>query len=119
MLKFRQKEVTIKDLYGQRQITNIFTIDVKKVVVSDKVPCNNGKDCHYIVGYQVDEALIPRHLKIYLVMACHNTIKTLPIQCHSMSLKKKGGWLNTKRFGVKLSYIYLKKCWQRRQVPQW
>ena len=53
MLKFGQKEVTTKDFYGQRQITDIFMIDVKKVVF-DKVPCNNGKHCRYIVGYQVD-----------------------------------------------------------------
>ena len=32
-------------------------------MASDKVPCNNGKDCHYIVGYQVDGALIPRFIK--------------------------------------------------------
>ena len=64
MLKLGQKEVTTKDFYGQRQITDIFTIDVNKVVISDKVPCNNGKDCHYIVGYQVDEALIPLFIKI-------------------------------------------------------
>ena len=50
MLKFGRKEVTTKDFYGQRQITDIFTINVNKVVVSDKVPCNNGKDCCYIVG---------------------------------------------------------------------
>ena len=54
MLKFGQKEVTAKNFYKQRQITDIFTIDMNKVVVSDKVSCNNGKDCHYIVGYQVD-----------------------------------------------------------------
>ena len=54
MLKFDQKEVTTKDFYGQRQITNIFMIDVNEVVASDKVPCNNQKDCHYIVSYQVD-----------------------------------------------------------------
>ena len=54
MLKFGQKEVTTKDVYGQRQITDTFTIDVKKLVISDKVPCNNGKDCRYVVGYQVD-----------------------------------------------------------------
>ena len=35
-------------------MTDIFSIDINKLVVSDKVPCNNGKDCHYIVGYQVD-----------------------------------------------------------------
>ena len=63
MLKFGPKEVTTKDFYGQRQITDLFTIDVKKVVVSDKVPCNNGKDCHYIVGYQANEALAPLFIK--------------------------------------------------------
>ena len=59
MFKFSQKEVTAKYFYGQRQITDIFKIDVNKVVVSDKVSCNNGKGCRYIVGYQVDETLIP------------------------------------------------------------
>ena len=49
--------------FGQRQITDIFTIDANKLVVSDKVPCNNGKDCRYIVGYQVDGALIPLFIK--------------------------------------------------------
>ena len=44
MFTFGQKEVTIKDFYGQRQITNIFTINVNKVVVSGKVSCNNGKE---------------------------------------------------------------------------
>ena len=63
MLKSDQKEVTTKDLYGQRQITDIFKIDVNKVVVSDKVSCNNGKDCCYIVGYQVDGALMPLFIK--------------------------------------------------------
>ena len=63
MLKFGQNEVTIKDFYGQRQITNIFAMDVNKLVISDKVPCNNGKDCRYIAGYQVDEAPAPLFVK--------------------------------------------------------
>ena len=63
MLKFSQKEVTTKDFYGQRQITDIFTINVNRLVISDKVSCNNGKDCRYIVGYQVDGALIPLFIK--------------------------------------------------------
>ena len=33
------------------------------MVVSDKVPWNNGKDCRYVVGYQVDEALMPLFIK--------------------------------------------------------
>ena len=63
MFKFGQKEVTAKDFYRQRQKTDIFTIDVNKVVVSDKVSCNNGKDCRYIVGYQVDETPMPLFIK--------------------------------------------------------
>ena len=54
MLKFGQEEVTSKDFYGQRQITDIFTMNVNKLVISDKVPCSNVKDCGYFVGYQVD-----------------------------------------------------------------
>ena len=63
MLKFGQKEVTTKDFYGQRQITDIFTMDANKLVISEKVPCKNGKDCRYIVGYQVDRGLIPLFIK--------------------------------------------------------
>ena len=63
MLKSGQFEATTKNFYGQRQITDIFTIDVNKVTVSDKVSCNNGKECRYIVGYQLDEALIPLFIK--------------------------------------------------------
>ena len=62
-MKFGQKEVTTKEFYGQRQIMDIFTIDVNKLVVSDKVSCNNGKDSRFIVGYQVDEALITLFIK--------------------------------------------------------
>ena len=32
-------------------------------MVSNKVSCNNGKDCRYILGYQVDGALIPLFIK--------------------------------------------------------
>ena len=63
MLKFGQKKVATKDFFGQRQITDLFTIDISKVVVSDKVPCNNGKDCRYIIGYQANEALMPVFIK--------------------------------------------------------
>ena len=63
MLKFGQNKVTIKDFYKQGQITNIFTIDVNKVVDSDKVSCNHGKGCYYIVAFQVDRALIPLLIK--------------------------------------------------------
>ena len=43
-----------KDFHKQKQITDIFTIDKNKIVLSAKVSCNNRKDWRYIVGYQVD-----------------------------------------------------------------
>ena len=64
MFKFGQIEVASKDFHKQRQITDIFTIGVNKVVLSDKVPCNNGKDWCYILGYEVDgETNIPLFIK--------------------------------------------------------
>ena len=54
MFKFGQIDVASKDLYKQREITDIITINVNKVVLSGKLSCNNGKDWRYIVGYQVD-----------------------------------------------------------------
>ena len=71
MFKFGQKEVTTKDFYGQTQITDIVKIDVNKLVISDKVPCNNGKGCRYIVGYQVDGALVPLFIKMPKNMFSH------------------------------------------------
>ena len=32
-------------------------------MVSDKVSCNNRKDYRYIVGYQINEALMPLFIK--------------------------------------------------------
>ena len=63
MLKFGQKEVTTKDFYGQRQITDIFTIDGNNLMISDRVPRNNGKDCRYIVGHQVDGVPVPPFIR--------------------------------------------------------
>ena len=52
MFQFGQRENTAKKFYVQRQVTDIFTIDINNLVVFYKVRCNNGKDCFYIVGYQ-------------------------------------------------------------------
>ena len=63
MFKFGQKKVTTKDFYGQRHIIDIFTININKLVVSDKVPCNNGKDSRYIAGYLADGSPIPLFIR--------------------------------------------------------
>ena len=56
--RFGQKENASKDLHKQKQITDIFSIDVNNVVLSDKISCNNGKDRLYIVDYQVERETI-------------------------------------------------------------
>ena len=117
MFKFGQKNVTAKDFCRQRQITDVFTIDVNKVVVSDKVPCNNGKDCRYIVGYQVKKALIPQFIKTpknIFSYGVSQSDKTLLIQCHLMFLTRRSGFLSVKRFRMMLSPNCLKNLQQNR-----
>ena len=94
----------LKDFYGQRQITDLFMIDASQVVVSDKVSCNNGKDCCYIVGYQVDRELIPLFIKTPLFMKTSFNADTMSFNVS----EAKGGCLNIKRFGMRLSHNYLK-----------
>lgn len=53
--KFGQVNVASKDFYKHKQITDIFTLDIGRVAVSDRVPCNKGKDWKYVIGYQDDE----------------------------------------------------------------
>lgn len=42
--KFDQIEIASKDFYNQKQVTDIFTINVSKVLVLDKVLCNDGNN---------------------------------------------------------------------------
>ena len=85
MLKLGEKEVTARGFYGKRQITDIFRIDVNRVVISDKVPCNNGKDCRFVVGYQVDVALIPLFIKTARDIFSYNMSKYDKISACTMS----------------------------------
>ena len=42
--KLGQIEVESKNFHKQRQVTDILTVDVNKIVLSDRISCNNGKD---------------------------------------------------------------------------
>ena len=103
--KFGQTEVASKDFYKQRQITDKLTIDVTRIMLSDKVPCNNGKDWRYIVGYQVDgKTIIPLFIKMpktYLATTCHNTTRTLPTQFYLKFLRNRSGCFSIETFGMR------------------
>ena len=61
--KFGQVTIASKDFYKQKQVTDIFTLESSKVVVSDKVSCNNGKDWKYMIGYHSKNTIIPLLVK--------------------------------------------------------
>ena len=87
------------------------------VVISDKVRCKNGKDCRYFVRYQVDGGLIPLFIKTAKNIFSYGVSQYDKNSAYTMSFnvsEEKSGWLNTKRFGMRLSHSYLKK-WRQNQ----
>ena len=72
------------------------------MVVSDgEVSYSNEKDCRYIVGYQVDGAMMPLFIK-----TPKNTFSYGVSQHDKMS--QMSGCLSTKIFGMRLGSICLK-----------
>ena len=61
--KFGQVSVSSKDFYKRKQFTDLFSLDYDKVVVSDPIQCNNGKDKRYIIGYETSNGIIPLYIK--------------------------------------------------------
>ena len=63
--------------------------------MSDKVQCNNGKDCLYIAGYQVDEALIPLSIKTRKNKFSHGVSQYNKNSTYTMSFKvsDEKGWV--------------------------
>ena len=110
-LNLVKKRLQLRTHNRQRQITDISTIDVNKGVLSDKVLCNNGKDCRHIVGYQVDGALIPLFIKTPKNIFSYDVSqydKNSACQCHLMFLRQMEGCLSIKIFEMRLSRRCLK-----------
>ena len=61
--KFGQVSVSSKDFYKRKQFTDLFSLDYDKVVVSDPIQCNNGKDKRYVIGYETNNGIIPLYIK--------------------------------------------------------
>ena len=71
-------------------------IDVNNVVLSDKVPCNNGKDQRYIVGYQEDgETIIPLLIKTpkYVFSYSVSQYDKNSTSTMSFNVSKAPGWV--------------------------
>ena len=59
--KFGQVNVSSKDFYKRKQITDLFSLDYDKVMGSDPIQC--GKDKRYIIGYETSNGIIPLYIK--------------------------------------------------------
>ena len=88
---------------------------INKLVISDKVPCNNRKDCRYVVGYQVDGTPAPLFIKMPKNIFSYGVSQYGRNSAYIMSfnISKEKEWMSQyKRFGMKLSHSYLKN-WRR------
>ena len=68
--KFGQVNVSSKDFYKRKQFTDLFSLDYDKVVVSDPIQCNDGKDKRYVIGYETMVSFLckSRHQKMSSAM---------------------------------------------------
>ena len=63
MFKFGQVTVNSKEFNKAKRVTNILNIDYDKIMVSDAIACNNGKDRRYEIGYSLDGKITPLFIK--------------------------------------------------------
>ena len=63
MLQFGQTAIDCKDFYKRKGISDIYSLDLDKIVVSNNIPCNKGKDQRYVVGYEDDGEIVPLYIK--------------------------------------------------------
>ena len=61
--KFGQVNVSSKGFYKRKQFTDLFSLDYDKVVVSDPIQCNNGKDKRYVIGYETSNPFVHQDTK--------------------------------------------------------
>lgn len=73
MLEFGEIEIAFKGFHQQKQVINIFSINVSTLVTSKGDRCNHWKDSWYILGYQVDgKAMVPILVNITKKIFCYN-----------------------------------------------
>ena len=86
-----------KDFHSQKQVTDIFLIDLNKVVFSSRVQCNNGR-----------LAVHTRHQRKYLVTVYLNMTRTQLIGCHSMFLRSWSECFTMETSGTRLDCSYMR-----------
>ena len=101
---FGRKKIPYKDFYQKKQVTNIFLIDISKVVFSIR-----KWERLAVLSWQC----LSRHQRKYLAMVCLNTTKTQLIECHSMFLRSRSASLTMETSETRLYCSYV-RSWQQR-----
>ena len=52
MSQFGQKSIESKNFYRTKRISDVSNVDCDKIVVSNSIPCNKGKDQQDVVGFE-------------------------------------------------------------------
>ena len=62
--KFGQVRVASKDFHFKYQVSDIYSIDLSKITISDGFTCYNKKDTRYVIGYEAEVGrVIPLYIK--------------------------------------------------------
>ena len=91
--KFGQVSVSSKDFYKRKQITDLFSLDYDKVMVSDLIQC--GKDKRYIIGYEASNGIIPLYIKAPKIVFSNGVTQYNENSAYTMSFDLDGhkDWL--------------------------
>ena len=109
LFQIGQKEIVCKDFYKQKQVADIIRVIVNKVVVSDKVSCNNRKSWWYIIGFQVDrETMIPLFIKTPKNIFSYGMSQYDKNSAYSMFLRYRSGCFTIETSGMRLRDSYMK-----------
>ena len=101
-----------KMFINKGKVTDIFTIDVNKVVLYNKVSRNNKKDwneyCRRSNRRSNNNTTACQDTKKYLAMAYYNKTRTPLMQCHLIFLRSRSECFNIGTSEMRLSSSYLK-----------
>ena len=88
---FDGRDINVKSVNAVYELTNIFDIDLDRVILSALVKCNkNGKQ--YVIGYKrMDDNIVPLYVKS-------------PLNCYSNGVITWGGQFKTNFRGVDILF---------------
>ena len=56
--------INCKDLCKSKRMSDIYSLYLDKIVVSNSIPCSKGKHQRYVVGYEDDDGeIVPLYVK--------------------------------------------------------